>query len=103
MIQPVTVTIPHELGVTEARRRIDLGFADLARHLGSAPGAIERRWEGDRLSFALTSFGHSISGFISIEPATVKVEVLLPGFLAAIAGKVTGTLKREGQLLLEKK
>jgi hypothetical protein len=29
--------------------------------------------------------------------------VLLPGFLAMLANKVKGRLKREGQLLLEKK
>jgi len=103
MSQPVTVIIPHQLGVTEARRRIDLGFADLARHLGGAPGALERSWQGDRLSFALTSFGHAISGYVSVEAASVTVEVLLPGFLAMIASKVKGTLKREGQLFLEKK
>lgn len=103
MSQPVTVTIPHQLGVAEARHRIDLGFADLARHLGSAPGALERSWQGDRMNFALTSFGNAISGSVSVEAAQVTVEVLLPGFLAMLASKVKGTLKREGQLLLEKK
>ena len=39
MSQPVTVTIPHQLGAAEARRRIDNGFADFARHMGNAPGA----------------------------------------------------------------
>ncbi len=101
--QPVIVTLPHQLGLAESRRRIDQGFADLASHLGSAPGAIERSWQGDRLNFALTSFGQAITGSVSVEAASVTVEVLLPGFLAMIASKVKGTLKREGQLLLEKK
>jgi hypothetical protein len=103
MSQPVTVTIPHQLGAAEARRRIDQGFADFARHLGNAPGAVERSWQGDRLSFSLTSFGQAISGYVTAGETQVTVEVLLPGFLAMLANKVKGTLKREGQLLLEKK
>jgi hypothetical protein len=103
MSQPVTVTIPHQLGAAEARRRIDEGFADFARHLGNAPGAVDRRWDGDTLSFALTSFGQALSGRVLVADTQVTVEVMLPGFLAMIANKVKGTLKREGQLLLEKK
>jgi hypothetical protein len=103
MSQPVTVTIPHQLGAAEARRRIDQGFADFAARLGNAPGSVERSWQGDTLNFALTSFGQALSGRVIVSDAQVVVEVLLPGFLAMLANKVKGRLKREGQLLLEKK
>jgi len=103
MSQPITVTIPHQLGAAEARRRIDQGFSDFAARMGNAPGALERSWQGDRLNFALTSFGQAISGHVSVAAASVTIELVLPGFLAMIASKVKGTLKREGQLLLEKK
>ena len=103
MAAPITVTIPHELGRAEARRRIDQGFADLSRHLGGAPGALEKRWEGDRLNFSLTSFGQAITGHVAVAEAAVIVEVVLPGFLAMIAGKVRGRLQKEGQLLLTRK
>jgi len=103
MSKPISVSIPHQLGRAEARRRIDDGFADLSRHLGGAAGALEKRWEGDRLDFSLTSLGQSITGQVSVADAVVTVEVLLPGFLAMIAGKVQGTLQKEGQLLLTRK
>ena len=103
MSQPVTVTIPHQLGVAEARRRIDQGFADFARHLGNAPGAVECSWQGDTLAFSLTSFGQALSGRVLVAATQVTVELVLPGFLAMIANTVKGRLKREGQLLLEKK
>ena len=103
MTQPVTVTIPHQLGAAEARRRIDQGFADFARHLGNAPGAVERSWQGDTLAFALSSFGQGLSGRILVAETQVTVEVVLPGFLAMLANREKGRLKREGQLLLEKK
>jgi len=103
MAQPISVTIPHQLGRAEARKRIDEGFGDLSRHLGGSAGALEKSWEGDRLSFSLTSFGQSITGYVAVADAAVTVEVLLPGFLAMIAGKVKGTLQKEGQLLLTKR
>ncbi|HEY0435375.1 MAG TPA: polyhydroxyalkanoic acid system family protein [Phenylobacterium sp.] len=103
MAQPVTVTIPHQLGAAEAKRRIDQGFADFAQRMGNAPGALERSWQGDRLSFSISSFGQAISGHVTVEAASVTIELILPGLLAMIASKLKGTLKREGQLLLEKK
>jgi len=103
MSKPISVTIPHQLGRAEARRRVDEGFGDLSRHLGGAAGALDKRWEGDRLNFSLTSMGQSISGHVAVAEAVVTVEVLLPGFLAMIAGKVRGTLQKEGQLLLTRK
>lgn len=103
MSKPVSVNIPHKLGRTEARRRIDEGFADLSRHLGGSVGALDKQWDGDRLNFSLTSMGQSITGQVAVMEAAVTVEVLLPGFLAVIAGKVKGTLQKEGQLLLTKR
>lgn len=103
MSQPVTVTIPHQLGAAEARRRIDQGFADFARHMGNATGTVERSWQGDTLVFALTSFGQALSGRVLVAETQVTVELLLPGFLAMLANRVKDALKREGQLLLEKK
>lgn len=103
MSKPISVTIPHQLGRAEARKRIDEGFADMSRHLGGAAGALEKRWTGDRLDFSLTSFGQSIAGHVDVADSLVTVEVILPGFLAMIAGKVQGTLRKEGQLLLTKR
>ena len=103
MNKPISVTIPHQLGRAEARKRIDEGFADLARHLGGPAGALEKGWDGDRMRFAVTWIGQSISGSVVVTDAAVTVEVLLPGFLAMVAGKVRGTLRKEGQLLLTRK
>jgi len=103
MTRPVTVSLPHQLGRAEARRRVEAGFADLSRHLGGPAGAVEKHWDGDRLSFAIQSFGQVVSGYVAVADAVVTVEVLLPGVLGLIAGAVTGKLRKEGQLLLTKK
>jgi hypothetical protein len=103
MEKAVTVSIPHQLGRAEAKRRVDEGFGDFSRHLGGSAGALTKTWTGDRLNFSLQALGQGISGFLDVADDVVRVEVLLPGFLAMIAGKVKGTLQKEGQLLLGNK
>ena len=46
MSKPVVVTIPHELGRAEARRRIDEGAGNLTSQIG-AVGELKRDWQGD--------------------------------------------------------
>jgi putative polyhydroxyalkanoate system protein len=102
MSKAVTVTIPHELGRAEARRRIEAGFGDLSRHLGGL-GAVSKSWDGDKLSFSFAAMGQAISGYVDVADRAIRLEVLLPSLLAMMAGKLKGRLQKEGQLLLEKK
>ena len=82
---------------------IDQGFASFSQHMGAVAGVLSKDWAGDRLSFALSALGQQITGTIDVEDAAVRLEVLLPNLLAMMADKVKGRLKKEGQLLLEKK
>jgi putative polyhydroxyalkanoate system protein len=100
MTKAVTVTIPHELGRAEARKRVEAGFDDLSRHLGGL-GGVSRSWEGDRLNFAFAAMGQAISGTLDVADRGIRLEVLLPNLLAMMAGKLKGRLHKEGQLLLE--
>jgi hypothetical protein len=103
MNKAITVNIPHQLGRAEARRRIEEGFGDFSRHLGGGAGSLTKTWVDDRLDFSLQALGQAITGALHVADDFVRVEVVLPGFLAMIAGKVKGTLQKEGQLLLTKK
>ena len=77
MSRPVTVTIPHTLGKDEARRRIETGFGQMRRQ--------------------------KLSGQLDVRDDAVQIQIDLPEVLAALADKITGKLKEEGQKLLEKK
>src|SRR3546814_685363 len=103
MNKAIYVSVPHRLGRAEDRRRIQQGFGDLARHLGGGSGALTTAWTGDRLDFSLQALGQEVSGTCDVADEAVRIEVLLPGFLAMFAGRVKGALQKEGQLLLERK
>ena len=100
MSKPVVVTIPHELGRAEARKRIDEGTVRLTSQIG-AVGELKKDWQGDTLHFSLQAIGQTISGTIGVEDREVRLEVMLPGIFAMIAGKVKGRLREQGQILLE--
>lgn len=99
MSKPVVVTIPHELGRAEARRRIDEGVGTLTSQIG-AVGELKQEWQGDVLNFSLQAIGQTVSGAITVMEREVRLEVRLPGIFAMIAGKVKGRLKEQGQILL---
>jgi len=102
MATPITVTLPHQLGRAEARRRIETGFAKIVRQLPGGAGDCSERWEGDRLVFAVATMGQTISGVIDVLDAAVKIEIELPGVLGIIAAGLRTRLQKVGQLLLTK-
>ena len=102
MSRCITISIPHELGQAEARRRIDDGFSRFSGQFGGGAQMLHKTWDGDRLDFAVRALGQSITGRMDVAADNVRLEVDVPAFLAMIADKLKGRLKKEGQLLLEK-
>ncbi|REK12334.1 MAG: hypothetical protein DWQ37_12280 [Planctomycetota bacterium] len=103
MARPIAVTIPHDLGKDEARRRIDEGFGKLQSQMaGGMLGLVsfEQHWDGDRLNFTGAGLAQTIRGRIDILPESVRLEVDLPELLAALADRITGRLQQETQKLL---
>src|SRR4051794_11519100 len=103
MAQPLSVVIPHQLGAAEARRRIDEGLAHFVGQIGGMAQNYRQAWTGDRMDFSAQVMGQSISGAIHVLEDNARVELILPGLLGLMAGKIKGRLQREGQLMLEKK
>jgi hypothetical protein len=106
MARPIEVNIPHSLGKEEARRRMEAGFGRLRSQMtGGLAGMIsfQDRWEGDQLHFEGGALGQKMRGRLEVLADSVRVQLDLPEMLAAIAERITSTLEREGQKLLEKK
>jgi hypothetical protein len=103
MASPIVISIPHQLGRAEARRRIETGFAKIINLLPGSSGTSSERWEDDRLIFSVAAMGQTVSGVIHVLDAAVTMEIELPGVLGVIASGLKGRLQRMGQLLLTKK
>jgi hypothetical protein len=102
MATPVSVSIPHELGRAEARRRIETGFAKIIHVFPGSAVTCSERWEGDRLFFGVAAVGQTVTGVVNVLDAAVTMEIELPGVLGMIASGLKGRLQKAGQLLLRK-
>jgi hypothetical protein len=103
MPNPISITIPHQLGKEEARRRIAEGFGKLRTQMTGGLldlVSFQERWEGDRLHFEGGGLGQKITGRIDVLADSVQIQLDLPPLLAALADRITGKLKNEGQKLL---
>lgn len=105
MSRPVTVTISHDLGKDEAKRRVREGFDKLK---GAMTGGIMFKfaedWTAeDTLTFTAKGLGQNITGTIDIFPQHVRIVATLPGLLATIAETIAGRVEKQGKLLLENK
>ena len=101
MATPITISVAHQLGRAEARRRIEAGFASVIRHI---PGGrtCNERWDGDQLTFGIAGMGQTLSGVVDVLDATVTIRFELPGVLGLIASGVKRRLEKAGRLLLTK-
>jgi hypothetical protein len=102
MATPITISIPHQLGRIEARRRIETSFGSMIRR-SPVGGAYDEHWDGDQLSFTVAGMGQTVSGVVNVLDAAVTIRIELPGVLGMIASALKGRLEKAGQLLLTKK
>ncbi len=100
MGEPVTVNIPHQLGVAEAKSRIGSGIHTLSDII---PGAslTDHHWQGDHLHFTLEAVGQRIISEMQIREDEVYAIFDLPPVLAMFANKIKAKLQKEAPKMLE--
>jgi putative polyhydroxyalkanoic acid system protein len=99
---PLLITISHRLGRDEARRRLEDGLGHIHGRLAGFVSSLDYTWTGYRLDFSVTAMRQSINGRIDIEDDIVRVEIRLPLLLRVLANKITGRVRGEAALLLDK-
>jgi Putative polyhydroxyalkanoic acid system protein (PHA_gran_rgn) len=102
MTKPLIVTIPHSLGKQEAISRLQSSLGQVRSLLAPSVASIEETWSGDRLDFRLIALNQPITGRIDVMDDVVRVEVMLPWVLAAIAERLRSRIERQGTKMLEK-
>ena len=96
----LTITIPHQLGREEAKRRIREQASQLLGQEGGLLQRVEQRWEGDTLHFLVAAVGQSVSGTAQFTDQNVQLDIALPWMLALLAGTMKKQIEQQGRKLL---
>jgi putative polyhydroxyalkanoate system protein len=92
MPKTISITLPHDLGAAEAKRRVQEQMDRLCAEYVDKIGRSQVNWTGDTATFDVSALGQNASGSIAIFPDSLKVDVQLPWIMAALTNKVQGFL-----------
>jgi hypothetical protein len=101
--KPVVVTISHSLGKDEAVRRLKSGLGSVPASFRPVFAVQEEAWTDDHLAFRVSALGQAASGTIDVAEDHVRLVVELPWLLAQFAERIQPLIRKQGQLMLEKK
>ncbi|HTU89949.1 MAG TPA: polyhydroxyalkanoic acid system family protein [Gemmataceae bacterium] len=97
----LTISIPHQLGRAEAKRRLDELAANVQGQSGGMLQRVEQHWDGDTLHFQIAAAGQSISGTAQVAEQIVNLDIALPWILSMLAGTVKKQIERQAREVLE--
>lgn len=103
MTKPLVVSIPHQLGSQEAKRRLVTGIEQIKETYGNKLAVVQDRWSDDRLDFRVSALGQGVSGIIEVHDDNVTLALQLPWVLAVLAEKAKTLIQKQGHLMLERK
>jgi hypothetical protein len=97
----VKISIPHQLGREEAKKRIQGHLGELRSQSAGLITQFDERWSGDAMEFTAAVVATPITGRLQVEDQVVRVEVDLPWLLAALANGVKQAIETNTRQLLE--
>jgi hypothetical protein len=99
MAKSIVISIPHDLGATEARRRIAEGLGPLQQSFaGKLTSDVQ--WTGNHADINVGALGQKVTAQLDIEQTQVRIEVQLPFLLAALANRIQPYLQKTGSAML---
>ncbi|MET4896091.1 polyhydroxyalkanoic acid system family protein [Sphingomonadaceae bacterium jetA1] len=98
----VNFDIPHELGLAEARRRIEQGLPKLEAHIPGG-GQVSTEWPAeDRLMLTILAMGQTVKADMNIADTAVTGTVAIPMMLSMMAGPIGEFVKTSAEKMLSR-
>jgi hypothetical protein len=92
MSNAIVITLPHNLGAQEAKRRIAERMEHLRRDYLDKLAYSEVNWKDDTADVRVVAFGQTVTARIFVTNDSLRIEVQLPWILAVLTGKIQGVL-----------
>jgi len=88
MAKTISITIPHDLGVAEAKRRVQEQIDRFRAEYVNKIAHSEVSWTDDQAKVNVAALGQTASAVIAVTLDKVRIDVELPWILAALSSKV---------------
>ncbi|QGM98190.1 polyhydroxyalkanoic acid system family protein [Methylocystis parvus] len=100
MSNKITVTVPHNLGVETARKRLAERIEALQREYVDKVAQSEVIWSGDVATVRVAALGQTATAQMTVLPELVRIEVQLPWLLAKLSGALQGFISHNANDVL---
>lgn len=101
MSNKIVVTVPHNLGVENAKQRLAERLTKLQRDYVDKVAHSEVTWSGDVANIQVKALGQTASAQITVLADMARVEVQLPWLLAALSGRVQQMIQHNADDVLK--
>lgn len=100
MANSITITVPHNLGVETAKKRLAERIALLQRDYVDKVANSEVTWSGDVATIRVAALGQTSTAQMTVFGDLIRIEVQLPWILAALSGKVQDFISKNANEVL---
>ena len=91
------VNVPHGLGKEQATERLKVFLQKIAERYKDQVSKMEGNWVENVLNFAMTTYGFTISGKLTVEDSSARLEGQLPFAALPFKGKIEKSISDELQ------
>jgi Putative polyhydroxyalkanoic acid system protein (PHA_gran_rgn) len=103
MDKAIVVTVPHNLGVDAAKRRVAEGIARARTDYLDKLAHCDLSWSGNKADLRVSALGQTVAAQIDVQNDSLRIEVralgILSGLLNRIGDRLIGSVK--GALQIE--
>jgi len=95
------VSIPHQLGKDEVRRRLKGRSHEIASRIPGGMAEVTTGWPSeDRMTMQIAMMGQQLAGTVDIEERELVFQFELPAALSFIEPMIEGAIRQQGEKLL---
>jgi hypothetical protein len=97
------VSLPHNLGSEEVRRRMHKHAHEIANYFPPGMASVKTEWpDEDHMDLLITAAGQGINGQIEVGEDYVLIDMDLPPILGFLGGTLERAVRKHGGKMLEK-
>jgi hypothetical protein len=96
----INLSVPHNLGQEEAKRRISGLLADSRARFADKISEPTESWNGYIDQYSFKAMGFSVSGTLDVQPSQVHVEMNIPFAAYPMKGRIESEIVAHARELL---